>query len=121
MHIDGLYHGALFLQGGEESTAEDLVLWTMTGAFKQFKRIERRSVTEQWLEGKLVEAFLARAGLDWAAGESVPVFLGDAPDRASARGRGPRGSPHGTGQERFALDGGSPIQLPQHRLNDRVD
>ena len=31
-HIDGLYHGALFLNGGEEPPAEDLVLWTLIGA-----------------------------------------------------------------------------------------
>jgi DNA-directed RNA polymerase specialized sigma24 family protein len=82
MHIDGLYRGALFLQGGDESTAEDLVLWTMTGAFKQFKRIEPGSATEQCLEGKLVEAFLARAGVDLAADDSVPVFSGDDPSFA---------------------------------------
>ncbi len=36
-HIDVLYQGALFLHGGEVPQAEDLVLWTMTGAFQQFK------------------------------------------------------------------------------------
>jgi DNA-directed RNA polymerase specialized sigma24 family protein len=60
--IDDLYHGALFLHGGEEGAAEDLVLWTMTGAFQQFKRLKTGSANGQWLEGKLVEAFLARTG-----------------------------------------------------------
>ena len=63
-HIDGLYHGARFLHGGEETSARDLVLWTMTGAFQEFRRINKESALEQWLERKLVEAFLARTG--WA-------------------------------------------------------
>jgi DNA-directed RNA polymerase specialized sigma24 family protein len=60
-HIDGLYHGALFLNGGEEPLAEDLVLWTLTGAFHEFRQIEEASALERWIEGKLVEVFLARA------------------------------------------------------------
>ena len=36
----------------------------MTGAFQQFRRLEQGSATERWLEGKLVEAFLARAEAD---------------------------------------------------------
>ncbi|MAN95838.1 MAG: hypothetical protein CME08_02490 [Gemmatimonadetes bacterium] len=38
-HIDGLclYHGALFLTGGEEPLAEDLVLWTLTGDIKRME------------------------------------------------------------------------------------
>jgi DNA-directed RNA polymerase specialized sigma24 family protein len=59
-HIDGLYHGALFLNGGEEPLAEDLVLWTLTGAFHEFRQIEEASALERWIEGKLVEVFLAR-------------------------------------------------------------
>jgi len=60
-HIDGLYHGALFLTGGEEPPAEDLVLWTLTGAFHEFRHIENVSAAAEWIEGKLVELFLARA------------------------------------------------------------
>ncbi len=60
-HIDGLYHGALFLNGGEEPAAEDLVLWTLTGAFQEFRQIEEGSASERWIERKLVEVFLARA------------------------------------------------------------
>ena len=60
-HIDRLYHGALFLNAGEEPPAEDLVLWTLTGAFHEFRRIDEGSASEEWLEGKLVGAFLARA------------------------------------------------------------
>ena len=59
-HIDGLYHGALFLNAGEERPAEDLVLWTLTGAVQAFRRIEEGTASAQWLEGKLVDVFLAR-------------------------------------------------------------
>jgi len=59
-HIDSLYHGALFLNGGEEPPAEDLVLWTLTGAFQEFRQLEEGSATERWIEQKLVEVFLAR-------------------------------------------------------------
>ncbi len=59
-HLDGLYHGALFLNGGAETPAEDLVLWTLTGAFQEFRQIEGPGAPEEWLEGKLVELFLAR-------------------------------------------------------------
>ena len=58
-HIDGLYHGALFLNGGEEPPAEDLVLWTLTGAFQEFRQIEEGGGSERWLEGRLVTVFLA--------------------------------------------------------------
>ena len=60
-HIDGLYHGALFLNGGQEPPAEDLVLWTLTGAFQEFRQIGDVSAAAEWIEGKLVELFLARA------------------------------------------------------------
>ena len=59
-YIDGLYQGALFLNAGEELPAEDLVLWTLTGAVQAFRRIEEGTASAQWLEGKLVEVFLAR-------------------------------------------------------------
>lgn len=62
LHLDGLYHGALFLNAGEEPLAEDLVLWTLTGAFQEFRQIEEESASEQWLEGRLVKVFLARNG-----------------------------------------------------------
>ena len=60
-HIDGLYHGALFLNGGEEPPAEDLVLWTLTGALQEFRQIETGIASERWIERKLVEVFLARS------------------------------------------------------------
>ena len=59
-HIDRLYHGALFLNAGQEPPAEDLVLWTLTGAFQEFRQIEEGSASEPWLEGRLVEVCLAR-------------------------------------------------------------
>ncbi len=60
-HIDGLYHGALFLNGGDEVPAEELVLWTLTGAFQEFRQIGGGSNLERWIERKLVEVFLARS------------------------------------------------------------
>ncbi len=75
--LDGLYHGALFLHGGEKPPAEDLVLWTLTGAIQEFRKIEGRTALEQWLEGKLVEVFLARA----PSGED---FFGEAPSLEAA-------------------------------------
>ena len=60
-YIDVLYHGALFLNGGKEPPAEDLVLWTLTGAFQEFRQIGDAGAAAEWIEAKLVEAFLARA------------------------------------------------------------
>ena len=57
--IDGLYHGALFLKAGEEAAAEDLVLWTLTGASQSFRGDLSPSDASRWLEDKLVRAFLA--------------------------------------------------------------
>ncbi len=72
-HIDGLYHGALFLNGGEAPPAEDLVLWTLTGAFQEFRKVGEGRASERWIEQKLVEVFLARRATgddlwtDWGA------------------------------------------------------
>jgi len=60
-YIDGLYHGALFLNGGVAPPAEDLVLWTLTGAFQDFRQIGEGTALEAWIEGRLVEVFLARS------------------------------------------------------------
>jgi DNA-directed RNA polymerase specialized sigma24 family protein len=79
-HIDDLYQGALFLNAGEESPAEDLVLWTVTGAFQAFRRIDG-DATERWLERKLVETFLVRAGWDSMDRESMEAFSGVDPSR----------------------------------------
>ena len=59
-HIDSLYHGALFLNAGQEPPAEDLVLWTLTRASQEFRQIEEGGESERWLEGRLVTVFLAR-------------------------------------------------------------
>ena len=64
-YIDDLYHGALFLNGGEEPPAEDLVLWTLTGAFQEFRQIGDVSAAAEWIEEKLVKVFLARAASGW--------------------------------------------------------
>jgi DNA-directed RNA polymerase specialized sigma24 family protein len=84
-HIDGLYHGALFLNAGEEPPAEDLVLWTLTGAFQEFRQIEKGGGSEQWLEGRLVGAFLARGGTGPTDVGPTDVFLDEdsSPDDAS--------------------------------------
>lgn len=71
-HIDGLYHGALFLHAGDEPPADDLVLWTLTSAFQEFRKIGAGVALERWLEGRLVEVFLARS----VSGSA------DAPERA---------------------------------------
>jgi DNA-directed RNA polymerase specialized sigma24 family protein len=75
-HIDGLYHGALFLHAGDEPPADDLVLWTLTSAFQEFRQIGARVALEHWLEGRLVEVFLARR----ASGSA------DAPERGNFSG-----------------------------------
>lgn len=80
-HMDDLYNDALFLNGGEVSRAEDLVLWTVTGAFQTFRRIEGVGATERWLERKLVEAFLVRAGGDPSGRESMEAFLAEDPSK----------------------------------------
>jgi DNA-directed RNA polymerase specialized sigma24 family protein len=77
-YLDDLYRGALFLNGGEASRAEDLVLWTVTGAFQAFRRIDG-GATERWLDRKLVEAFLVRAGWDPTDPGSLEAFSGDVP------------------------------------------
>ena len=77
-HIDGLYHGALFLNGGEEPAAEDLVLWTLTGALQEFRQIGKGSASERWIERKLVEVFLART-VPADDGSSGDGFSVDAP------------------------------------------
>ena len=78
-HIDGLYHGALFLNGGEEPPAEDLVLWTLTGAFQEFRQIQDGSATERWIERKLVEVFLARTVVGDYESTDADGFSVDAP------------------------------------------
>ena len=76
-HIDGLYHDALFLHAGDEPLAEDLVLWTLTGAFQAFRHFEGRSPPEHWLEGKLIEVFLARTASGSTDDGSTDAFSGD--------------------------------------------
>jgi DNA-directed RNA polymerase specialized sigma24 family protein len=78
-HIDGLYHGARFLNGGEESPAEDLVLWTLTGAFREFRQMETAGGSERWLEGRLVGVFLAREGRSPIDENSLDGSLDEAP------------------------------------------
>ena len=76
-HIDGLYHGALFLHAGDEPLAEDLVLWTLTGAFQAFRHFEEGSPPEHWLEGRLIEVFLARSASGSTRDGSTHAFSGD--------------------------------------------
>ncbi len=76
-HIDGLYRDALFLHAGDEPLAEDLVLWTLTGAFQAFRNFEEGSPPEHWLEGKLIKVFLARTGSGSTDDGSTDAFSGD--------------------------------------------
>lgn len=76
-HIDGLYHDALFLHAGDEPLAEDLVLWTLTGAFQAFRHFEEESPPEHWLEEKLIEVFLARTASGSTDSGSTDAFSGD--------------------------------------------
>ncbi len=76
-HLDGLYHDALFLHAGDEPLAEDLVLWTLTGAFQAFRHFEEESPPEHWLEEKLIEVFLARTASGSTDNGSTDAFSGD--------------------------------------------
>ena len=38
-HIDSLFQAALFLNAGKEPPAEDLLLWTLIGAFQEFRQM----------------------------------------------------------------------------------
>lgn len=82
--IDGLYQGALFLKGGEDGPAGDLLLWTLTGAFHAFRDIQEGRDPARWLEGRMVQTFLS----------SLPAA--DASDGASVASRG-TGPPPVTG------------------------
>ena len=88
--IDGLYHGALFLKAGEEAAAEDLVLWTLTGASQSFRRGLSHSDASRWLEDRLVRAFLA----------------GEAPAGEAPAGASPLDSEDGP------IDGAEPVRVP---------
>ena len=86
-HIDSLYHGTLFLTVGEETPAEELVLWTLTGGFQEFRQIEKGDSWDRWIEGKLVEVFLARVesgspdqGSTYAVSDEDPT-IGDGPTK----------------------------------------
>ena len=76
-HIDGLYRDALFLHAGDEPLAEDLVLWTLTGAFQAFRNLEEGGPPEHWLEGKLIKVFLARTGTGATDDGATDTFSGD--------------------------------------------
>ena len=106
-YIDDLYHGALFLNGGEEPPAEDLVLWTLTGAFQEFRQIGDVSAAAEWIEEKLVEVFLVRAASGWSddGSERAGWLFGGRPVklRAVFRYRGDRPGRLSSGQGRRCL------------------
>ncbi len=83
-HIDGLYHGALFLNCGEGPPAEDLVLWTLTGAFQEFRRMGAGRASERWIERKMVQVFLARTMPDDDGSTEGDVLLADVPESHGA-------------------------------------
>jgi DNA-directed RNA polymerase specialized sigma24 family protein len=57
--IDRLYQGALFLRAGEEQAAEELLLSTLTASFHVFRTVADDADPAQWLEGRMVQAYLA--------------------------------------------------------------
>ncbi|MFQ5537995.1 MAG: hypothetical protein ACE5GJ_11165 [Gemmatimonadota bacterium] len=61
--LDGLYHGSLFLCGGDESRAEELLIAAIRRASASFADAPRRDGAPQrrWLEGLMVDTFLRSA------------------------------------------------------------
>ena len=79
--IDGLYHGALFLTGGDTGEAEDLLLLTITGAFRASRGGEVDSASTRRLEERLVRDSLSSGKV---------VSSGQSPERIVARRAAPR-------------------------------
>jgi DNA-directed RNA polymerase specialized sigma24 family protein len=77
--LDSLYRGALFLAGGQETDAEDLLSSTLREAFHAYRSAGVSSAeAENWLEGRLVmRALVELDGLS---------LQGTAPKRALYRG-----------------------------------
>ena len=65
--LDALYQGALFLAGGDRSSAERLLVDSMTHAFRQRTSPDDPRPVERQLEAGLVRGFVAR--LDGPADE----------------------------------------------------
>jgi DNA-directed RNA polymerase specialized sigma24 family protein len=57
--LDSLYQGALFLSGGAPWVAEKLLVDTLTTSFREHGRDLPDDSVERWLEGRLVQQFLA--------------------------------------------------------------
>lgn len=76
--VDHLYRGALFLSGGDEEAAEGLLLWTLTRSFHAFRAAKGVSDAARWLEGRLVDEFVAASK---AAGVDVDEVWMASPDR----------------------------------------
>ncbi len=57
--IDGLYHGALFLNGGDPDEAEHLLMQAMGSAFHDFDEVGTAGGGQQWLEERLARTFVA--------------------------------------------------------------
>ncbi len=73
--VDGLFQGALFLQAGDEVAAEDLLLWTLTKAFHVFRETGGGESPDQWLEGRLIQEFLALLPKNDAPAQARPAEL----------------------------------------------
>lgn len=58
--MDALYQGALFLSGGDEATAERLVVDTVMLAFEEHAADVDPERTRRWFEARLVRAYLRR-------------------------------------------------------------
>lgn len=57
--LDALYQGALFLSGGKASSAESLLMDTVTLAFQEHVAGGEVGEVQRWLEGRLVRSFVS--------------------------------------------------------------
>lgn len=59
--IDDLYREALFLSGGSEEEAEELLLRTFARSYRAFEQSGSDPGPSRWLQGRLVTEFLERS------------------------------------------------------------
>ena len=77
--IDSLYHGALFLSGGDPAEAESLLVRAVGSAFHA--EIGTAAGSQHWLEERLVHTFVTNRS---ASGSTLPP--GDGPKCAGSPG-----------------------------------
>ena len=81
--IDALYQGCLFLRGGDARAAEQLLVSSVTCAFREHTPDLTGVRFERWLEARVVASFLE------AAKAETPPSAGASGDLFSAAGRVP--------------------------------